>query len=263
MRMTTFSFKKYQGILLDVDGVIVKGRDPIPGAIETVNHMMQQSTLLFLSNNSLYSRKSYAEKLKSVGLNASEDQILHSGLLVARYISQFEQAADVFLIGHQGLHDELTVAGHRVTELNPQWLVTGNDEQINYEKLTKGLQVLLGGGRWIASNADATYPAPEGFRPGAGSLVGAFRGMGYEPEAIVGKPSLFCMNQALALLGVDDAKKVLMIGDRLDSDIEGANNAGMDSLLVFSGVTSESGYAESETKATFTKPSIDGLIEAY
>jgi len=262
MRMSALSLKNYEGILLDVDGVIVKGRQPIPGAVEAVNQMMKQHKLLFLSNNSLYSRKSYAEKLQSVELDVQEDHIVHSGLLVTRYIDQFQEKANVFLIGHQGLHDELELAGHTVTETNPQWLVTGNDEQINYEKLTKGLQVLLNGGRWVASNADATYPAPEGFRPGAGSLVGAFRGMGFEPESIVGKPSLFCMNQGLELLGLKNPKKVLMIGDRLDSDIEGAINAGMDSLLVFSGVTSENEYETSPIRATYTRPSLAGLLES-
>lgn len=259
--MKPLTMDQYQGILLDVDGVIVKDREPIPGAIETVHRLMHQFKVLFLSNNSLYSRASYAKKLNAVGIDASEDHILHSGLLVARYLSQQQASARVFLIGHQGLRDEITEAGHTITEDAPDWLVTGNDEHINYEKLTKGLRILVGGGRWVASNGDATFPGPEGLRPGAGSVIGAFRGMGFEPEAIVGKPSLFCMHQALEMLDVDDPKRVLMIGDRLDSDIEGANNAGLDSLLVFSGVTTKIEYESSPIRATHTLPDLSQVFD--
>jgi len=241
----------YQGFLLDVDGVIVRGNRPIPGSVEAVAKLQALGKTLFVSNNSWIARKVYAQTLGQLGIRVSEDEILNSGALVASYLSQHDPGAKVFVVGERGLCDEIIAAGHTLTEQGAGWLATGSDRNLSYDKLDRGLQVLLGGARWVASNADATYPSSQGLRPGAGSVVGAFCGMGFEPQAIVGKPSKFCMAQAQALLGVSDPQRILVIGDRLDSDIQGAAQMGMDSLLVFSGVTSKKNLENSSIQPTY------------
>jgi len=260
MNQKPLDLSRYRGFLLDVDGVLVRDREVIPGAVEAVAALKKRGRVVFLSNNSALSRASYADKLNAMGFSVAAEQMLVSSTLVARYLTQHQLQAKVLVIGGDGLKEEITLAGHILVEAQPGWLATGLDRGFNYEILNKGLQALFRGARWVASGADATYPTPQGLRPGAGSMVGAFRGMGFEPEAIVGKPSRFCMEQAWELLGVSDPKHALMIGDRLDTDILGAQQMGMDSLLVLSGVTSVIDLGKSSIQATFEYASICDVI---
>jgi len=248
---------RYRGFLLDVDGVLVRDRTPLPGAVEAVLALRARGPVLFLSNNSTLSRRGYAEKLSELGLTVGAADVLNSAHLAARYLSQAEGRASAFVVGEAGLQQELEAAGHRLTAAGA-WLVTGMDRALDYAKLARGLQVLLRGGRWIATNADGTYPARDGLMPGAGSVVGAFRGMGFEPEQIVGKPSRYCLDAALALLGLPRGE-ALLIGDRLDSDIAGAREAGVDSLLVLTGVTDRAGLARSPLQPTYVLDDLAAL----
>ncbi|HEY5595892.1 MAG TPA: HAD-IIA family hydrolase [Candidatus Bipolaricaulota bacterium] len=261
MNQKPLDLSRYRGFLLDVDGVLVSDREVIPGAVEAVAALQQRGKVVYLSNNSALSRASYAAKLNAMGFSVSAEQMLVSSTLVARYLTQQEPQAKVLVIGGQGLKEEITLAGHALVEAQAGWLATGMDRKFNYETLNQGLQALLSGARWVASGADATYPTPQGLRPGAGSMVGAFRGMGFEPEAIVGKPSRFCMEQALELLGISNPKEALMIGDRLDTDILGAQQMGMDSLLVLTGVTQRKDFQSASICPTFASASLSDVIE--
>lgn len=252
----------YAGFLLDVDGVIVRDKDPIPGSITAVAKLQALGKVIFFSNNSALSRTAYAKKLQNLGITADAKDILSSGTLVARFLSQNTADAKVFLIGELGLRDEIELAGHTLVEGDDaDWLVTGQYRQFNYDTLDQGLQVLLNGARWVSSGADGTYPTPDGLKPGAGSIVGAFRGMGFEPAAIVGKPSAYALEQALQDLRISDPKRVLVIGDRLDTDIQGAHNMALDSLLVLTGVTSSQTAHRSELRPTFVAKNLQSVFE--
>jgi len=245
-------WRRYRGFLLDVDGVVVRGRTPLPGAVRAVCALRAHGPVLFLSNNSTLSRESYADKLAGLGLDVSAPDVLHSAHLAARYLSEADGPSIACVVGEAGLQRELEAAGHR---LSPEgaWLVTGMDRALDYGKLAQGLQVLLRGGRWVATNADGTYPTREGLMPGAGSVVGAFRGMGFEPERVVGKPSRYGMDAAVELLS-------LPRDDRLDSDIAGAGEAGIDSLLVLSGVTGPEALEHSPLQPTYVLDDLAALV---
>ncbi len=249
---------RYRGFLVDVDGVVVRDRTPLPGALAAVRSLQARGPVLFLSNNATLTRAAYAEKLAALGLRVAAGDVLNSAYLAARYLAEAGGATSACVVGETGLRRELEAAGHRLTP-DGAWLVTGMDRALDYAKLARGLQVLLRGGRWIATNADGTYPARDGLMPGAGSVVGAFRGMGFEPEQIAGKPSRYCMDAALALLGLP-REVVLLIGDRLDSDVAGASEAGVDSLLVLSGVTDRAGLARSPLQPTYVLNDLAALV---
>jgi len=252
--------QQFKGFLLDVDGVLVRDKDLIPGAVQAVERLQETGLVLYLSNNSMLSRSAYARKLSELGFKANEANIVNSGYLAAEYIRQREPEARVFIIGGSGLREELQGAGLRLVEQDAAWMVNGLDRHFNYDTLAQGLRVLDAGARWVATGLDGTYPTPNGLLPGAGSMVGAFRGMGFEPEVAVGKPSLFCMQMALDHLAVANPEQVLVIGDRLDTDIAGAKAVGAKSLLVLSGVTSEHQLSQSDLKPSFVLPSLQELV---
>lgn len=230
--------QRYRAFLIDLDGVLVRGSQVIPGAAEALATLRELAPIVVLSNNSTRSRRSFAEGLQKRGLPVQPREIVNSAYVVARHLCEIAGPSPVFVVGEAGLLEELQLAGHEIAEPeDARFLVVGLDRALHYEKLAQALQALLRGARFLAANADPTYPAPQGLIPGAGAIVGAIRGMGYEPEAIVGKPSEIAFRAAMEAAGVSEPRECLMIGDRLDTDVAGAARLGMDAVLVLTGVT--------------------------
>jgi len=229
--------ERYRAFLLDIDGVLVRGGEPIPGAAEAVEALRERGQVLLLSNNSSRSRVGVAERLGNLGFAFKPEAIVPSSYVVARWLLESEGTSPVWTIGEDGLRAELELAGHRIVSPDKaEWLVIGICWDFNYAMLAEALAFLLNGGRYIATNTDATFPTPEGPRPGAGAVVGAIQGMGFQPHAVIGKPSPIAYR--VALEQVDAPKEaVLMIGDRLETDILGARDSGIDSALVLTGIS--------------------------
>ncbi len=228
---------RYRAFLLDIDGVLVRGGEPIPGAAEAVKALRGRGQVLLLSNNSTRSRVGVAERLGSIGLTFKPEEIVPSSYIVALYLLELEGLTKVWVIGEEGLPEELKLAGHQIVKSkDAEWLIVGMCRQLNYDMLVEALAFLEDGGRYIATNKDGTYPTPEGPKPGAGAMVGALEGMGFAPYAVIGKPSEIPYRIALEQINAPkDA--VLTIGDRLETDILGAQNAGIDSALVLTGIS--------------------------
>ena len=180
----------YDAFLLDIDGVIVRGSEPIPGAAATLEALRSQGHVILLTNNSTRTRAQHAERLGRAGLEVNPEMVLSSSYLAARHLHETYGLLTVFVVGEDGLREELRDAGHTVTaEPDAEAVVVGMDRDLTYAALRDGLTALEGGARLVATNDDATFPTPTGPLPGAGAIVGAFRGMGFEPEAVIGKPS--------------------------------------------------------------------------
>lgn len=237
--MTRRSLTKYRLFLLDIDGVLVRGGHVIPGAPEAVQRLQEIGRTLFLTNNSTRSRRQVAERLSAIGFPIDADMIMTSAYLAGRYLADRYGIVRVWPLGEEGLETELMTTGHTIAPPErAQWIVAGMDRQLSYDKLAQALRALMSGASLLATNSDPTFPTPEGVEPGAGAVIGALAGMGYAPEAVVGKPARFGFEMALRMTGIapDDA---LMVGDRLETDILGAEQAGIDSALVLTGVTSQ------------------------
>lgn len=259
--MSTLRLESYRAFLVDLDGVLVRGSQPLPGAVESFSRLKALGRAIVFSNNSARSRRAFAARLRGIGFPIEPKEVVNSAYVAARHLLELAGPTGVFMIGEEGLEEELQLAGHRlVGPEEARFLVVGMDRQLTYEKLAQALRALRQGARFIAANADPTYPTLEGEVPGAGAIVGAIRGMGFPPEEVVGKPSSIAFRVALAAAGVGTPRDCLVIGDRLETDILGAREAGLDSALVLSGVTSREELEKSPIRPTWVAASLAELV---
>ncbi|MFQ5794458.1 MAG: HAD-IIA family hydrolase [Candidatus Bipolaricaulia bacterium] len=253
----------YTIYIIDIDGVVLQGDRAIDGAPQAIARLRALGRrIVFLTNNATRSRHQHAKRLTAAGIPAATQEIINSAYVAAHYIRRAHGTAKVHVIGEAGLNEELEQAGHQImTPETADFLIVGLDRQLNYEKLNRGLQAVLGGARFVATNTDATFPTETGLVPGAGCIVGAFRGMGFEPEIVVGKPSEEMMRAALAAVGVEDEDRgrCLMVGDRLETDIQGARNLGLDSALVLTGISKRAEIERAKIQPTYILESIAEL----
>ncbi|UCF09430.1 MAG: HAD-IIA family hydrolase [Candidatus Bipolaricaulota bacterium] len=229
--------RRYRGYILDVDGVLVRGGEAIPGAGDALRRLREDADVVLLTNNSTRTRDALARNLAALGLDVAPAKIVTSAVLAARWLAEREGICRVAVLGEEGLVEELSFAGHEVVALGAPagWVVAGMDRSATYDRLAGAAASLRSGARLLATNDDATYPTPDGPVPGAGAMIGALRGIGYRPEAILGKPNVAAFEAALCVLGISP-NEVVVVGDRLETDIAGARNAGLDSILVQTGI---------------------------
>ncbi|GAV84878.1 Hydrolase_like domain-containing protein/Hydrolase_6 domain-containing protein [Cephalotus follicularis] len=251
--------------LFDCDGVIWKGDKLIDGVPQTLDMLRsKRKKLVFVTNNSTKSRRQYAQKFHSLGISVSEDEIFSSSFAAAMYlmVNNFPQQKKVYVIGGEGILEELQLAGYtglggpedgeKRVQLTSNCLfehdnsvgavVVGLDPYINYYKLQYGTLCIREnqGCLFIATNRDALgHMCDLQEWPGAGSMVAAICGSTERDPIVVGKPSTFMMQFLLKKFDISTSK-MCMVGDRLDTDILFGQNAGCKTLLVLSGVTTQS-----------------------
>ena len=244
MNSEYLDFTKYEAFFLDLDGVLVKSSHVLPGAPEFLRFLSDFGPVAILSNNSTRSRRVFAGNLRDKGLEVTPEMVVNSAFVASQFLLSTEGKSKVFMIGEEGLAEELQDAGHEIVEpKKAEYVVVGMDRDLTYEKLSRALFALVNGAEFIATNSDGTYPTKDRLVPGAGAMVGAIRGMGYEPREVVGKPSPRAVQAGLKALDLESAENCLLVGDRLETDILAANNANMDSVLVLTGI---SGREEAE-----------------
>lgn len=233
------------GLILDIDGVISRGRKPIERAIEGYRILKDAGIrVVFVSNNSTRSRKIMFERFASFGIDAEEEDLIIATHATAVYIAKNYGRVKIYTTGEIGLQEELTNEGHELVDYgDADFLVVGSNRGINFEIFTKALRLALNEQvKYIAVNPDKVFPAEDGPIPGTGLIIGALYWMtGRMPDAIVGKPSKIIMEQAIERLGVEK-ERIAIVGDQIDVDVLAGRNAGIKTILVLSGVTSESNY---------------------
>ncbi len=250
----------FKAFLVDVDGVLVKGGEPIPGAREALSELKRLGAVVILTNNSTRSRARTAELLQSLHFPVAPEEVVTSSYIAARWLLDRAGPSRVWTIGEEGLSEELQLAGHTlVPPQEAEWIVVGMDRSLTYAKLADALRALLSGARLLATNRDGTFPTPQGLLPGAGAVVGAIEGMGFSPEAVVGKPSPVAFEIALRVAGAAPGE-ALMIGDRWETDIHGAKQAGLATALVLSGVSSPAELPRYDPPPDFVAEDIGGLV---
>lgn len=233
--------KAYDTALLDLDGVVYIGQDAVPGVIGALNQAHDEfgMTLTCVTNNASRSPQRVAEHLVQLGLKVSAGDVVTSAQAGAAELAKLiPQGSRVFVLGSQDLAREVELVG----------LLASHDDSLTYDALIQGYwpdmpwrildfaaQLLRSGVPWVATNMDMTIPTPTGVAPGNGSVVLALgQSVNRKPTVVAGKPQTPLMQQSIDRT---NAKRPLVVGDRLDTDIHGANNVGVDSLLVLSGVT--------------------------
>jgi 4-nitrophenyl phosphatase len=257
------------GIIFDMDGVIYRGNRPIEGARELVNLLHEMDVpFVFLTNNSTKTPEMYREKLLEMGIDVPAERIVTSGLATRLYMERHLQPGRVFVIGGEGLLEEMKHLGWGVigTEdarkglwRDVKHVVVGLDPGLTYEKLKYGTLAIRNGASFIGTNPDTTYPAEEGLYPGAGAIIAALRASTEREPVIIGKPNEPVYEVVMEKLG--KVEEVWMVGDRLDTDVAFAKRFGMKAVMVLTGVSTLGDVEKSEIKPDLVVPSVRELIE--
>ncbi|MED1953773.1 TIGR01457 family HAD-type hydrolase [Brevibacillus centrosporus] len=226
----------YKGYLLDLDGTIFRGGEAIPGAAAFISYLKEQGIpYLYLTNNSSASPVHVAERLCGMGIEAKPEDVYTSSMAAATYLrEQAPAGAKVYMIGEDGLEEQLTEAGFILSEEAPQYVVIGIDRAFTYEKLAIATRAVRAGAVLLATNADAALPTDKGLFPGNGSLVAAVSVASATAPIVIGKPQPIIVKYAMERLGTR-AEETLIVGDNLYTDIEAGESSGLDSLLVLTG----------------------------
>ncbi|MGD1058486.1 MAG: HAD-IIA family hydrolase [Solirubrobacteraceae bacterium] len=223
--------------LMDMDGVLVREEQPIPGADRFLTRLREiGAPFLLLTNNSIYTPRDLAARLAASGLEVPEEAIWTSALATARFLRDQRPGGSAFVIGEAGLTTALHDAGYTLTERTPDYVVLGETRTYSFERITHAIRLIAAGARFIATNPDATGPTVDGPLPATGSVAALIsRATGVEPY-FVGKPNPLMMRSALNAIDAH-SETTAMIGDRMDTDIISGLEAGMETILVLTGVT--------------------------
>lgn len=246
--MAMLQLPPIDGFLFDLDGVVWRGTEPVPGASEFIASVRRAGRkVLFVTNNASAHRSAQQKKLRSMGIEAEMDEIITSASATAVVLFQRFGPLRAHVMGTEGLAQELAEAGHQVCEVGTDRLapgtgkiecvVAGLNPQFDYLRLNAALQCILrDGARFVACNDNPLYPREDGFYPGAGALVQALAVCaGKAPDLIVGKPYRPILDVALERIALP-AERCVMFGDSLSHDIAWVQQAGMPTVYVLSGV---------------------------
>jgi len=254
-------YSTINAVVLDMDGVLWRGNDPLPGMTELFEWLAEADIPYALAtNNSSRTRAMYVEKLAKMGVSGvPEERIVTSGTATADYLQKhYPAGTPVHVLGMDGLRQMLTEAGFDVSgEETPQGVVAGIDFEMTYERLKVAALHIRAGADFIGTNPDKTFPAPEGLVPGAGSILAALEAATDREPLVIGKPFEPMFTAALDALGTSP-ENTLMVGDRLNTDVQGAQAAGLKTALLFTGVTTQD---DMETSDVWPDVAYEGLPE--
>ncbi|HEX5128051.1 MAG TPA: HAD-IIA family hydrolase [Rhodocyclaceae bacterium] len=227
-----------KSILCDMDGVIYRGKQLIPGALEFVQRLLSSRTpFLFLTNNAEQTPLDLRLKLEQLGIHGvTTDNFITSAMATAMFLKSQKEHASVFVVGGGGLISELYNVGYSISESNPDYVVVAKSTMFNFGQLKRAVRLIDHGAKFIGTNPDMIDPVEGGYEPAAGTLLAAISAATGKKPYIVGKPNALMMTLATRKMGVHPDNAV-MIGDRMDTDIVGGMEAGMKTALVLSGVT--------------------------
>ena len=232
-----------KSFIIDMDGVLIKDGAMIPGADRFISHLNSEGVrYLVLTNNPIYTPGDLADRLLIMGLDISADRIFTSAMATALFLQSQQPMARAFVIGEAGLTEALHGIGYVITEHNPRFVVLGETLYYNLESVKKAIRLIVKGAHFIATNPDPTDASADGLEPACGAMAALIeRATGVQPY-FVGKPNPLMLRTALNYLGVH-SENTVMVGDRMDTDVVSGVEAGMETVLVLTGVTDRDGLA--------------------
>jgi len=230
--------------LLDMDGVLVRGREPVPGAREFLTRIETAGLeYLVLTNNSEYTPADLAHRLKSAGFEIDKARLFTSAMATARFLDSQHPEGKAFVVGAAGLTTALHGVNYIITDMEPDYVVLG-EGRFDTEAITAAVRHVAGGASFVVTNPDVAGPTENGIAPAAGSVAALIEtATGVEPY-VVGKPNPFMFRSALNHLDLH-SEDTIMVGDNLRTDIRGGMEAGMETILVLSGITPADAVARS------------------
>jgi NagD protein len=225
------------GFLIDMDGVLYRGPELIPGAARFVRELRDRDIpFRFLTNNSQRTRRDVVARLTRMGLDVEDEHVFTSAMATARFLAQQKPGGTAYVIGEGGLLTALHQHGYAVVDHDPDYVVVGEGRTFNLELVEAAVRMILGGAKLIATNLDPNCPTQNGLRPGCGAMVAMLETATGVKAFSVGKPSSVMMRAARKELGLT-TDETTMIGDTMETDILGGVQLGFHTVLVFSGGT--------------------------
>ncbi len=249
--------KSYKGYLIDLDGTMYRGTEQIAEAAGFINDLRKRDIpYLFVTNNSSRTPAQVADKLRSIGISTEDEQVFTTSMATANYIAEQKKDASVYVVGEEGIIEALKEKAMKLVEEHPDFLVMGIDRGINYEKLSKACLAVRNGAVFISTNGDIAIPTEQGLLPGNGSLTSVVSVSTQVQPIFIGKPESVIVEQALRVLGVPK-EETIMVGDNYDTDILAGINAGIDTLLVHTGVTTKERLKQYKEQPTHVVDTLD------
>lgn len=223
-----------------MDGVLVRGRELIPGADKFIQKLQKlKKEYLVLTNNPLYTTRDLAHRLQTSGLDIPPERIYTSAQATAQFLYSQRPNGKAFVIGESGLTDAIYAIDYVITDIDPDYVVLGETNAYNYEVITKAVRLIEEGARFIATNPDVSGPSEQGTVPACGAMAALIEKATGKAPFFVGKPNPWMMRSALNYLDVH-SEDTAMVGDRMDTDIVSGVESGMRTILVLTGVTRQS-----------------------
>jgi NagD protein len=247
--------------LMDMDGVLVREQNAVPGAQEFLGRLRELGLpFLVLTNNSIYTQRDLAARLRRSGLDVPEESIWTSALATAQFLGDQRPNGSAFVIGESGLTTALHSVGYTLTERDPDYVVLGETRTYSFERITQAIRLISAGSRFIATNPDNVGPTPEGPLPATGAVAALIsRATGVDPY-YVGKPNPLMMRSALNAIEAH-SETTAMIGDRMDTDVVAGLEAGLETVLVLTGVTTPGEIERYSYRPSRILDSVADLIE--
>lgn len=223
--------------LLDMDGVLVRGRTPIPGAAQFISRLLASDTpFLVITNNPVHTPAELHARFADEGLDIPATRIYTSAQATAQFVAQQRPDGSAFVIGERGMFHALEEVGYRVTATAPDYVIVAEAVHFDFQEITQAIRLILGGARFIATNPDNAGPGDDGIVPECGALAALVESATRVRPYFIGKPNPLMMRSALRRLNAL-AEQAVMVGDRMDTDIIAGMEAGMETVLVLSGVS--------------------------
>src|SRR4051794_24950546 len=247
---------------MDMDGVLVHEEQAIPGASEFLSRLRElELPFLVLTNNSIYTRRDLAARLRASGLEVPEERIWTSALATAKFLEEQRPGGSAFVIGEAGLTTALYHAGHTLTQRAPDSASLGETRTFAFGRITQAIRLVGAGARFIATTPDVTGPSLDGPLPATGSVAALIsRATGVDPY-FIGKPNPLMMRSALNAIQAH-SETTAMVGDRMDTDVVAGLEAGLETVLVLRGVTHPDGAGRSPSRAAGVVASTAELVAA-
>lgn len=248
----------YEGYLIDLDGTIYRGSEPIPAGRRFVEQLQaRQIPLLFLTNNTTKTPETVANRLANeFSIHVGPETVYTATLATIDYLNDANKGKKVYVIGEPGLIEPILAAGYVWEEETPDYVVVGLDTDVTYEKFVVATLAIQKGATFIGTNPDKNIPTERGLLPGAGSVIAMIEASTQQKAIYIGKPEAIIMEKAVETLGMEKAN-VLMVGDNYTTDILAGINNGIDTLLVLSGFTQKADVPTLPVPPTYLVDSLD------
>lgn len=236
-RLASIDELQFSAVLSDLDGVVYRGEEAVPGAVARFNRWHEAGMpYCFVTNNAEKAPADFADKIRRLGIDCTAEQVVTSGDIALDYVRKtFPAGSRLYVIGTQAFKDRVVGAGYTMVETNAVAVLVALDRSFNYAMMTAALTNVLGGAQLIGTNPDLIRPLSNRFEPGAGAITQSIAAASGATPLFMGKPEATIINAALSRLGVAPSHAI-MIGDKLDTDILAGQRAGVKSIFVETGV---------------------------